>query len=713
MNIRESKLTEEQRKELFKKLHSGIGYASNPSAVYPSIDIIESSLVELWEGGVTDHEIRQETCKRNLSRCYDAIQSAQGDYEQRDECGIDPEDAKKLRYLIAHLENPSYTFYLQVKKATEQALNDKIRIIRERHDRERAQAMERKLIPIKMDHPVINMSNIYKVFGLRGFSIDYENAESKTDAIFQFSCSQLSDDLRVLAERLTSTQIVYKQSNDSSKNCIIIKGEHVNSLRLLLEKLLPPAHDEIDQDQIKHPVFNKKNIKNKLNVTIKNVECYGNKELSITEKLTINFNAPYGEQLNTLTSFLDKNGIGYSHPLFADYLIISGEDINQFVKILGGSEIDFAKEFHRYRLPLPKNHKAVFDKENFKKVFALPSNPVFQIDYSKDFGLLNYVRIQFDKSSWESANEISLALKKYGVMHKKEYSVSYSTTIDILENSLSEFISLLTKDMVADLIINPILDEEKIQNKKNEIQEFSKTIDRFSSSLLFQKKSINITIKSISDRFGEKIASAVRKVDLSDYSLLNWVKIIFNSSESEEIYEFCHILKRNSITYDKSGPAKNIIFLESELACRSFEKLLFSSVQNEESQSRLEKSSKIASEVKPISNLTKENIIMAFDLENIHLLEENKEGEIRIIFNDKLNILSIKNLEIDLTSNGIINTYSENNSISTIFQKIRCITISSNSHAEFVKLVKEKCQEKLTRFLSSNPPKKTRIDDVD
>jgi hypothetical protein len=315
MNIRESKLTEEQRKELFKELHSGIGYASNPSAVYPSIHIIESSLVKLWEGGVTDQEIRQETSKRNLNRCYDAIRLAQGDYEQRDECGINPEDAKELRYLIAHLEDPSYTFYLQVKKAEEQALNDEIRIIRERHDRERSRARELKMIPIKIDHPVINTSNIFKVFGLQGFSIDYENAESKIDAVFQFSCSQLNDDLRELAERLTAKQIIYKKSNDGSKSCIIIKGEHVHSLKLLLQKLLPSAHDEIDQDQIKHPIFNKKNIKDKLNITIKNTDCYGDKELSITEKLTINFNAPYGEQLNTLTNFLDKNGIGYSHPL--------------------------------------------------------------------------------------------------------------------------------------------------------------------------------------------------------------------------------------------------------------------------------------------------------------------------------------------------------------------------------------------------------------
>jgi hypothetical protein len=354
------------------------------------------------------------------------------------------------------------------------------------------------------------------------------------------------------------------------------------------------------------------------------------------------------------------------------------------VKTLGGSEIDFAKEFHRYRLPLPKNHKAVFDKENIKKVFSLSNNSVFQIDYSKDFGLLKNVRIQFDKSSWESANEMSLVLKKFGVIHKKENGVNYSTTIDILENNLSEFANMLAKDMTDDLIINPILAEEKIQNKKNKIQEFSKTIDRFSSNLLFQKKSINITIKSISDKFGEKIASAIRDVDLFDYSLLNWVKIGFNNANSEEIYEFCRILKRNSIAYDKSGPEKNTIFLESELACRSLEKLLFSSVEKEESQDRVEKTFKIpAGEVKPMSNLTKENIIMAFDLENIHLLEENKVGEIRIIFNDKENLLT------------------------------RCITISSDSQPEFVKLVKQKCQEKLNRFLSPNPQKKIRIDDVD
>jgi hypothetical protein len=308
---------------------------------------------------------------------------------------------------------------------------------------------------------------------------------------------------------------------------------------------------------------------------------------------------------------------------------------------------------------------------------------------------------------------MSLILKKSGVMHKKENGVNYSTTIDILENSLSELIHLLIKDMTADLIINPILDEKKIQNKKNEMQELPEIIDRFPPSLLFQKKSINITVKSISDKFGEKIASAIRKVDLSDYSILNWVKIVFNSSNSEEIYEFCRMLKRNSITYDKSGPEKNTIFLESEIACRSLEKLLLSSIQNQESEDSLEKSSKIASELNAMSEVIKENIIRAFELEDVSLIEENKKGEIRIVFSNESNLLTIKKLESDFASNGIMNTYSENNAISPIFQKARCITISSTSQSEFIKLVNEKCQEKLRGFLSPDPRKKNRIDDVD
>lgn len=579
MQAIKSKLTEEQRKEFFKELHRGISCASYASSVYESIYIIESSLVDLCEGGVTDQEIYQEIQNRNLNKCYAALSSAQGEYEQRDECGISPQDARQLRDLLGHLENSSCTLYLQTKKAKEKAIVDEI----DRYRREQEKILERKAIPVVVDDPVINVANIQEVFGIRIAYVKYENSESEKDAVFKIYCSAFSNnDLHELSARFSRKKIIHDKlmppGGDQDKY-ILLKGENVCQFKILLQKLLPQAYETIDRDQVEHPIFNKKNIKNKLNISIESVDCSGNRDISVTECLTIKFSQPCGEHLRVISDVLEKEHIAFSHPLFANYIIMSGDNIDRFVSLLSGTTIDLAKEFHRYRVQLPKNHEIIFDKENIKKTFSLSSNSVFQIEYFKDFGLLSYFRIEFDKENWEFVNELSGSLKKLGIMHSQKQGQNYSTTIDIAENSLSKFSNLLIKNVDPELINNFILEQKKLESKKQKVHTFSQVFEGFTPGLVSAKKPPDISNDSIKKFFGEKIASAIMRIDLSNYTLIGWVMIEFNNSYSEELEEFRRILNKNGITHKKSGPKNRTIFFEDEQACRSLEKLLFSASQ--------------------------------------------------------------------------------------------------------------------------------------
>ena len=504
---------------------------------------------------------------------------------------------------------------------------------------------------------------------------------------------------------MSKVQIKTKWIDNKEIQYIELQRTGVHRLELLIQELLLlPASEAKNAEEIEHPLFNKKNIKDKFDLTISSIQCLGGEFLA-PKNLEISFPPPYGKPLQKFSEFLNKKGILHEIPWAAGHIKISGDDIDTFVALLGGTKIDSDREFKLYHTPLPKNHKEIFDKENIRKACSLSA--VSQVEYNENFNQIIFVKIQFNNYQWESAIKLTNLLNKIGVIHEK-YQYNYETSITISGNGMPLFINLLIK--ASDLITSEFEEKKSAKKENRETIGLPKFDSKF-SGVFSEKRPVDITIKAVEKKFGKKIAGSIEEIDLFDY-FSGFIKIRFYKSNSDEIKEFCDILKKNAIAYDKSGPEKRTIFIESQKACKELESLLLPSEPGLSDKRPPEPS--INNKKEKTFHLTKESISIAFDLnlENICSIQETDDNEIEIFFKQEEKISTITNLESTLACDDIFSLYSKVKGVFALSQ-VHCIKIKSDDNPKFVQLVQKKCQEKIANLLQPSPGKRLQIEGID